>query len=218
MIKCCMFDLDGTLLDTLKTITYYVNETLQKYGIKPITEDECKKFVGDGTKILFERIFSSRGVNDADLCYQAMLEYKVEYDKEPYYLTKAYDGMPELISALLSKGIRLAVLSNKPHSATEPIISRYFPNSFEKVRGVREVYPVKPNPAVAFELLEEMSLKPDEVMYIGDTNVDMQTGKNFGAGLTVGVLWGFRDKDELVSCGADITVSHPDMILREVSR
>ena len=213
MIKYAIFDLDGTLLDTITTITYYVNLVLRRYNIREISEDECKYFVGNGAKTLIDRVAASREVTDKELICRIFSEYNEEYNKDTLYLTKPYDGIPELLAALKERKIQLSVLSNKPDDTTRNIIPSFFPGVFTVVRGGREGTPLKPMPDGVLEILKDLGAESDEVMYIGDTNVDMQTGKNAGAGITVGVSWGFREREELIESGADVIVDNPCEII-----
>lgn len=207
--------MDGTVLDTITTITYYVNETLKKFGIREISEDECKVFVGNGARILIERIFESRK------CDRAMLEdvlasYNAAYDENPVYKTAPFDGILDLLSALKARGIKVGIVSNKPDFLTRPLARDFFGELVDLAVGGKEGVPLKPAPDAVLNMLKELSVSPDECAYIGDTGVDMQTGTNVGAALTIGVLWGFRKKEELVSHGADVIVTRPEEILGEV--
>ena len=204
MIKAFIFDLDGTLLNTIVTITHYVNLTLAYVGLSPISEEECKMFVGNGARKLITRALASRGVTDAETVERALLYYNSKYDADSLYLTSPYNGIPEMLGALSERGIRLAVLSNKPDSATKPIIAGFFPGLFDIVEGGRDGVPLKPDPHALKDIMEKLSVSESEVVYVGDTGVDMQTGKNAGVARTVGVSWGFRSRDELTSCGADV--------------
>lgn len=213
MIKCAIFDLDGTLLDTINTIAYYVNLTLQKYGISPISIEEAKVFAGDGARNLISRSLDSRGEYRSEEFFERVFcEYKEAYDREPLYLTEVFPGIHELIENLRSRGIRLAVLSNKPQSATESVVSHFFNNEFDLVLGARDGVPLKPDPAGVDFALSQMGFTKEELIYVGDTSTDMITGKSCGACITVGVLWGFRGKDELMRYGADLIVSEPHEI------
>ncbi len=208
-----MFDLDGTLLSTLPTITHYVNKTLQNHNIFPITEEECKGFIGDGARKLIHRSLASRGAFTSELESVIYNEYLTSYDCDPYYMTEPYEGIPELISALRGAGIICAVISNKQDFSTKSAISHFFGDAFAEVRGGVDGVPLKPDPTAALSMLSSLGVSPDEVMYIGDTAVDMRTGKNINAALTVGVLWGFRDRSELEAGGADLIISAPDEIM-----
>lgn len=213
MIKYVIFDLDGTLLDTLTTITYYVNLILEREGIKPISEEECKYFIGHGAKTLIRRTLDSRGTFDAETAYRVWKEYNREYNLNTLYLTEPYEGIRELLEELKKRSIRLAVLSNKPDDTTNNIIPSFFSDTFDVVHGGREGIELKPSPDGVFEIYKELGASPDEVIYVGDTNVDMQTGRAAGAKITVGVSWGFRTRDELIEAGADTVVDSPLEIL-----
>ncbi len=214
MIKCVMLDLDGTLLNTLSTITYYVNLILQKYAIPPIKEEDCKRFVGDGAKMLVRRTLEFCGICDADFEARFLEEYMAEYNKAPLYLTAPYEGIPELVSALASSGIKLAVVSNKQHAAVISVVESFFCGCFDMAEGGKEGIPLKPAPDVPLAVLASIGCSPAECAYVGDSEVDMKTGKNFGAAYTVGVSWGFRDKKVLADSGADIIIDKPAELLR----
>ena len=213
MIKYCIFDLDGTLLNTIDTIAYYVNNALQKYGIPPISIEEAKQFVGDGAEKLILRSLEAKAPTRLSLLDGVLTEYKEAYDTEPLYLTEAYEGILKLIRELKERKIALAVLSNKPHSALCAVVSHYFGDSFTVVQGALPGVSLKPDPAPLLSVIGRIDATAGEVMYIGDTGVDMKTGKNAGVALTVGVSWGFRDRAELWECGADRVVDTP----REIS-
>ena len=214
MIKCCVFDLDGTLLNTLDTITYYVNKMLVAHGISPITKEECSAFVGNGADSLIRRTLASRGIFDERLCCEYLAEYKGYYDENPYCLTTPYEGICETLRKLKERGVSLAVLSNKPERATRAAVGRFFPDTFEIVLGGRDGVPLKPNPIGALEILDRLSLTPNECAYVGDTEVDVRTAKNFCAGVCIAVLWGFRTKKELLFSGAEIFANRPSQILK----
>lgn len=203
MIKALIFDLDGTILNTITTITHFVNETLQKYGILAITESECKTFIGDGARKLIERSLDSRGALSADTLDKILPEYNAAYDENPFHLTEPYEGIPELLSRLKSRGVKLGVISNKPHPTTVSAIAHFYPDTFDVVFGGREGVPLKPSTLAAEEMLAELGVSADEVIYVGDSGVDMTFGKAFGAAYSLGAGWGFRTKEELISAGAD---------------
>ncbi len=217
MIRACIFDMDGTVLDTVETICYFVNETLAKYGARGISVDECRLFVGNGARRLIERAVASRGIAPT-LIPQIIDEYNVAYAANPTYLTRPYDDVCELIAALRHRGISVGIASNKPHFVTRPLAEHFFGDSVGAVLGARDGVPLKPDPSAARAVLEALGASPTECAYIGDTGVDMQTGKNLGATLVVGVSWGFREREELAANGADVIVNEPLQILREVAR
>lgn len=214
MIKCAVFDLDGTLLDTLTTIAYYCNKTLETLKLEPIEKEKYKYFVGDGARLLIKRILEYREFSVSEERLEEILEnYLSSYNKNPGYLTAPYEGIPDLLKSLKEKGIALAVLSNKPESSVLPLIEKFFPeNTFAIIKGQRDDIPKKPDPTALFDILKKLNATPHECLYVGDTSTDMQTGKNAGA-KTVGVLWGFREKEELIKNGADLLSTTPKEIL-----
>lgn len=213
MIKACIFDLDGTLLNTVAGITYFINRTLSHYGIPAITEEETKRFIGNGARKLIERTLASMGIADPDLNERVLREYNDAYDRDNTYLTLPYDGIPETLSVLKARGIRLGVLSNKPDRTAKATVSHFFPNIFDCVLGGRDGIPLKPDPAGAREIFCHLGVMPEEVLYFGDTATDMMTGHSAGACRTVGVLWGFRDRKELEEAKADLLIAHPSELL-----
>ena len=211
MIKCCVFDLDGTILDTISTITYYVNKTLQKFGYGEITEEQCKHFVGNGARKLIERTLAHFGLTDAELVNTVLDAYDKAYKSAPYHLTDCFPGMAELLLALRARGIKLAVVSNKQDAITREAVSHFYPDTFDAVLGGRDGVALKPAPDAPLALISGLGFSPDEVAFIGDTSVDVETGINMGAGLVIGVSWGFRKIDELSR--ADAIANHPAEIL-----
>lgn len=215
MIKACIFDLDGTLLNTLTTIRYYVNQTISELGLSPISTEECCSFIGLGARHLIHSTLKSKGIEDAALTESTLKAYNARYDADTLYLTEPYDGILEMIDDLLSSGIRLAVLSNKPDPTTTDIVYKFFPGSFTVVHGGKPGVPLKPDPTALLSTIDELGCSPDEVMYIGDTGVDVLTGKNAAVCKTVGVSWGYRPVGELSECGADVIIDHPKDIVSE---
>jgi phosphoglycolate phosphatase len=216
-MKAVIFDLDGTLLDTIDDIADSMNEVLGRYGLPLHSVDEYKIFVGDGVTNLVNRSAAAAPAAGHSLS-QIETEYRAEYIKRQADKTKPYDGMPETLSALAQRGIKMAVFSNKPYNATLEVVAHYFPGIyFDAIIGQRPGYPIKPNPSGAMEILEIFGLPREEVLYVGDTGTDMQTAK--AAGLkAVGALWGFRERDELVQNGADILAERPQGILKYCTR
>lgn len=196
MIKLAIFDLDGTLLDTLDTITYYVNKTLQKYGIKPYAREELRPFIGKGARNLITRALEARGALESLDFDELFAYYNAEYDASPYYLTHPYEGIPELIEELKGAGISLAVLSNKPEISTRACIEHFF-RGFDIIRGGRAEVPLKPAPDALYSIMDELSVTPMEVAYIGDSEVDIETMKNAPVAIPISVTWGLRTTGEL---------------------
>lgn len=211
MIKTCIFDLDGTLINSLPAIAHFGNTALSAYGF-PIHETEKYKYlVGDGAAVLVHRML---GEYDTDENYKKVkAEYDRLYESDVLYDTFPYDGIKELLSNLKQNGIKIAVLSNKPHNVTSMVVTKLFgENTFDICFGQRNNIPKKPAPDGALIICKELGCAKDEVIFIGDTNVDIRTGKNAGF-TTIGVLWGFRDENELKEANADYIVSSTDKIL-----
>ena len=202
-INCAVFDLDGTLLNTIKTITHYLNFALQKSGLSPVSEQECSGFVGDGVRMLILRAIEARGEYTDSLFARMLEDYNTAYDAEPHHLTEVYEGVGEMLRTLAESGVRLAVLSNKPHFATCATIERFFPDTFDVVLGGREGVPLKPNPTALIDAIASLGASPAQCAYIGDSDVDMLTARNAGVALSVGASWGYRSREVLIESGAD---------------
>lgn len=212
MIKCCIFDLDGTLLNTIDTIAYYGNNALESYGFKPIETERYKKFVGNGAEILVRRMLEYYACDDEEIFKNVYKHYNDAYNNDVLYKTDVYEGIRSLLEILKKNGTKIAVLSNKPDFAAKAVVDIFFgKNYFDIVFGQRENVPIKPDPAGAFEIMNLFDVKKEECLYIGDTGVDMKTGKSAGL-YTIGALWGFRDKAELDEYGADVVVATPEDI------
>ncbi len=213
MIKACLFDLDGTLLDTLTTITYYCNLSLENFGFETIDKEECKYMVGNGAKKLVERMLEKIGEYNEQNYHKVYKYYMENYDANPSYLTEPYDGICDMLAELKKMGIKVGVISNKPHFATTEVCKEKIDASLtDCVRGQIEGVKIKPDPEGPMAVLETLGANGAECVYIGDTAVDMHTGKNIGA-YTVGVSWGFRSTEELRASGADAIISHPGELL-----
>lgn len=209
MVRCCIFDLDGTLLDTLTALRITVNCMLEHFGYPPVGEDKIKRFVGDGYKMLVERALLDAGDEGLAHYEEGLRVYTELFAVHSMDEVKPYDGIVELLAAMKERGIRIAVLSNKPHERTVENIEAVFGKGyFDLVAGERPEIPRKPNPAGVYRILETLGVQPEDCLYFGDTNTDMQTG--LGAGLvTVGVTWGFRERAELESYDPQYVVDHP---------
>lgn len=203
MKKLCIFDLDGTLLNTLDSIAYYVNDTMKHFGLPVIETEKIRTFVGNGAKNLISR---SLRYNGSELDAEKVLSVYIEkYNSDALYLVKPYDGIRELLSKLHENGVTLAVLSNKPHSSTSIMIDKIFGKDlFSVVRGPYNNEKVKPDPAVANEIAK--GFEKENCFFIGDSDVDIKTGRN-ALMHTIGVTWGFRDRDVLQNAGAEKIVS-----------
>lgn len=213
MFKACILDIDGTLLDSVESIAYVANQVLKEYGLTPQPVESYKYFAGDGADELMKRALRAAGDPEMIHYEEGRTLYREIFAKDPFYHVKAFDGMPETLLALKKKGVRLAVLSNKPHpAAVKAIEGIYGKACFDVILGQREGMKRKPSPEGAWLIADNFGVPPKECMYVGDTNTDMQTGKSAGM-YTIGVTWGFRDRSELVENCADIIIDHPTELI-----
>lgn len=212
MIKLAIFDLDGTLLDTLGDLADACNHALAQCGCPPHEKDAYRHFVGRGIMNLFRSSLPESMRSDEMV--EKMKEHFI-----PYYnahkcdLTQPYSGICELLDNLKDKGIKLAVASNKYQEGTEQLVGRYFGKyDFTAILGQREGKPIKPDAGIIYEAIGlSGGISTDEVIYCGDSNVDMETGKN-ACVKTIGVTWGFRDRDELSAYDPWLIVDNPEQI------
>lgn len=218
MIKACIFDCDGTLLDTLVSIMYCANRALADFGFAQFEAEAYKKLVGDGARVLIERCLKKAGDERCGAFDEVFPRYREYFKKDCMYQVKPYQGMEELLHTLKKKEIRLAVLSNKPHAETAKVIEDSFEKGmFDFVLGQKEEIRRKPAPDGALLIAKEFGVKPQECLYIGDTGTDMQTGNAAGMH-SVGVLWGFRDQAELEQYHAEALAEHPRDIAEILTR
>ena len=205
MIRAVLFDLDGTLTDTIQDISDAMNRSLRLHGLPEWTVAEYCYLVGDGAKILAQRAVRDR----QDLALSVQKEYQAYYETHTRVKSKPYDGVPEMLQAMTDRGFPLAVFSNKPDADTKNVVSYFFPDvDFKVVRGQVEGVPVKPDPMGALAVADSLGVRPEEVLYLGDTATDMHCAVNAGM-QPVGVLWGFRKRDELEESGAKWIIAHP---------
>ena len=211
--KAAIFDMDGTLVDTLEDIADSVNETLELFKFPVRSLDEIRQFVGNGARKLIERSLPAEKSSDEKFVDEVLKSYDGVYKKNLTNKTKLYDGIAELLTELNAKKIPLGICTNKQHFAALEIAEKILqPFKFEKIFGDEKGQPRKPNPARVLKIAESFNVQPAEVAYFGDTAVDMNTANNAGF-LPVGVTWGFRPKSELVESGAKIIINHPLEIL-----
>ena len=213
MYKACIFDLDGTLTDTLESLTYSVNATLRELHLPAITSEQCKSFVGSGARFLIERALEASGDSELVRVEEAMKIYGRIFKAHCTYRVAPYEGIVDMLKTLKDAGIRMAVLSNKPHLQTIDVVREFFgEDTFLHVQGQQEGVPRKPDPTAALLIAEKLGVDPKECVYIGDSDVDMQTGNAAGME-TVGVSWGFRTKDVLIEHGAKHTIDYPKELI-----
>lgn len=216
MYKYVIFDLDGTLLNTLDDLGDAGNYTCRQMGWPEHSIDAYRYFVGNGMEKLVERFTPEkhRTTDELKTAYDIFMPY---YNAHKEDKTRPYAGIAELLSALRASDVKFAVLTNKADHLAKPVMERYFPGVFSFVQGALPGRPTKPDPALLHELMNQMGAVPPETLFVGDSNVDIRTAKN--GGLTgCGVLWGFRTREELLEEGADVLVETPeqlaDLILR----
>lgn len=215
-MKACIFDLDGTLTNTLESMTYSVNLTLKEMGLSQITKDQCRMFVGNGARVLIEESLKVSGDPKASRIEEGMKIYGRIFDQNCTYHVTPYEGIPEMLKALKDRGIHLAVLSNKPDRQTVKVVKEIFgDNIFDYAQGQKDGIRRKPEPDGVWYLMEQMQVSKEECLYIGDSEVDAATGKNAGL-KTIGVLWGFRDRKTLETAGEDHLIERPEELLQFV--
>ena len=211
MIKLVLFDLDGTLVDTLCDLADSTNYALGKMGFATHDTEKFRYFVGDGIAKLIERALPE-DKRSAEIHKECLTIYKNYYKDHYMDKSRPYDGVNELISCLKEKGMRLAVISNKHHEMAVTVANTLFPDMFDIVYGQKENSPAKPDPTLTLEIINNLGATPDETVMIGDSGMDMAVAVNAKC-RGIGVLWGFRTEEELRECGADYIVSHPSQIV-----
>ncbi len=213
-VLTAVFDLDGTLLNTIDDLMNATNQALEEYGFPTHPVEKYYYFVGSGARNLVRRALPPDVESSA---YEAVYaRYSALYEQHWNVCTRPYPGIPELLGQLRDMGVRMPVVSNKIHARTCQVIDAYFPGVFDAVLGNRPDVPLKPDPAAVFEALELMGGSPADSFYLGDTSVDLETGKNAGI-YTAGALWGFRP-EEIVRCDADILCRTPADALAAAKR
>lgn len=217
MIKLAIFDLDGTLLDTLGDIAGACNHALTACGCPVHEVGEYKRFVGSGIMNLFRRALPEEQRTE-EMVIRMKNAFVQYYDIHKDDTTSPYPGIRNLLKNLSAKGIALAVASNKYQEATEELVARYFGDyNFTCVLGQRDGHPIKPDAGIIFEAMAACEgVRPDEVIYCGDSDVDMQTGANAGV-KTVGVTWGFRSREELAAYSPCLLADNPEEIFNFIA-
>ena len=203
-MKACIFDLDGTLTDTLESLVYSVRATLREMGLPEITKEQCRTFVGNGARRLMERL------------EEGMQVYGRIFDENCTYHVTPYEGIVKMLEALKDRGIKLAVLSNKPHAQAVKVVRKIFGDGvFDYVSGQQEGIRRKPAPDGVWHILEVLGAEASECLYVGDSEVDIETGKNAGL-KTISVTWGFRSEQELREADPEHMIAKPADLLAYV--
>ena len=212
-MNAVMFDLDGTLADTLKDIHAAANHALVALEGRRIDLDRCRQLVGRGAAQL---IRSALETADEDLVDEGVRRFKAHYDQHGLTFTRPYEGIDALLAELCRRDVPRVVWSNKPDPAVQQVVRHLFPDSgFSVVRGHRPGpggHALKPEPAGALAICKDVGIAPAHWLYVGDTEIDMQTAAAAGF-FAVGVLWGFRDERELTESGARVIIRHPREVL-----
>ena len=211
MKHAVIFDLDGTLLNTLGDLRAATNHALEVRGLPPHSMEEIRQFIGNGIRLLICRAMPE-GTPEAEID-AALDDFKAYYAAHIHDRTVPYDGIPQLLTALRKRGIQVAVLSNKIDSASQQLIEYFFPGKTDVVFGAHVGVPRKPDPTSCRMVMQQLGVQPEQVLYVGDSGTDMQTAKNAGL-YAVGVTWGFRSKEVLLKYGADVLVHRPEQILQ----
>lgn len=209
MRKLVVFDLDGTLSDSIHSIKYCADRAVAPLGYGPFSEEEYKYFVGDGAANLIRRALAAGGDAEGVHFEETFARYLEFFAVDYMYEVKPYEGVLELLDALKERGVQLAVLSNKPHAETVLVVESLFGKGrFDVIQGQVEGVPIKPDPAGVFRIWERVGGSGETTLYLGDTATDMKTGKSAGA-FTVGALWGFRKREELEEARSDAVIARP---------
>jgi len=214
-IQAIIFDLDGTLLNTLDDLADSTNRVLSQHGHPTHPTEAYKYFVGDGIDKLAFRVLppEKRDEKNISIFVQALRDHYGRHWKDQ---TRLYDGIEDMLSELSRLGIKLAILSNKPHHLTEITVSHYFADwNFVEVAGAIDDIPKKPDPAGAIRIIDKMKIAPENFLYLGDTSTDMKTANGAGV-FAIGALWGFRTESELLQSGAEAVISSPSQILDHI--
>lgn len=209
MKKAVIFDLDGTLSDSINSIKYCGDAALATVGYGPFDVEEYKYFVGDGAANLVKRALIAGGDTELTCFEKAFAEYKKIFKENCMYEVRPYEGIRELLATLKERGVKLAVLSNKPHAETINVVEALFGTGyFDVLQGQKDTVAIKPSPEGVFQILKQLDMRAEDILYLGDTATDMKTGKSAGA-FTVGALWGFRKREELEESHADAIIAYP---------
>ncbi|MCK4623702.1 MAG: HAD family hydrolase [Phycisphaerae bacterium] len=211
--QAVLFDLDGTLLDTIDDLADSMNAALERLGCPGHGVDEYRLFVGDGVDTFARRVLPEDR-QDEPIVARCVELLQAEYANRWNVKTRPYDGVAEMLNGLAARGLAMAVLSNKPDDSTKLCVANLLPDwRFDMVQGVADGFTPKPDPAGALKIAETIGIAPGEFLYLGDTNTDMQTATAAGM-YPVGATWGFRPADELSANGAKTLINHPTDLLK----
>ena len=211
--KAVLFDLDGTLVDSLEDLAGSMNAVLEKCGYETHELQAYRRFIGDGMITLVRRVLPAAVVKNDRIVNSCLEAVSAEYSRNWSCKTKPYPGVKKLLHSLVEAGIRTAVLSNKPDSLTQLVVTELFSaETFDVIRGHQDGIPKKPNPASTLGIVNCLSVEPFECLFVGDTDTDMITASRAGM-YGVGATWGFRQPDELIANGAKTLIDQPEQLL-----
>ncbi len=216
MIKAVLFDLDGTLVNSLQDLANATNYATAFFGVPAHDTEEFKYFVGDGIDKMIERAMPEN-LKDRETVSRARIKFHEFYDIHYADNTCTYNGMPQLVQKLKNMGIKVAVVTNKAEPAALEVVNRLYGDVFDLVFGQREGVPTKPDPTLTLMAMDMLGVSPQECVFIGDSGMDVKTGVNSGA-LPVGVLWGFRKAEELLENGAKHLIDHPEQLINIINQ
>lgn len=208
--KTYVFDLDGTLIDTLQDLTNAVNVAMDKMGYPQRTVSEVRSFVGNGIPVLVKRSVPD-GTGEED-CKKALAYFSEYYLEHLSDFTRPYDGVIELVDKISGQGGKTAVVTNKAHDAAQKVVRGFFGDRFDVIVGKMDEFPPKPAPESVYYAMKALKALPEDCVYIGDSDVDVATAHNAGLPC-IGVTWGFRDRELLRECGAEYIVDTPSEII-----
>ncbi len=209
-MKAILFDLDGTLCNTLQDLADATNTVLARHGFAPRPTENFKQYVGNGAKMQLKRAIGEEIPEDLFATIHG--EYLDYYGSHYLVKTTPYDGVKQTVQALYEKGITMAVVTNKPQPMAVDIVNALFEGQMQGVWGNNPDFPLKPDPSMTLHVMAQLKADPSQTLFVGDSGVDMQTAKN--AGLTaVGATWGFRGKEELAQAGADHLIDNAEELL-----
>lgn len=215
MIKALIFDLDGTLVNSIGDLADSTNYALSQMGFPCHETEEYNYLVGYGIVKLIEGALPSyaKTADNIEKCFELFMEY---YKQHYCVKTRVYPGISELLQSLKDNDYKIAVVSNKSQEMTQKVVKKFFGNIFDNVAGKRDGFATKPDSALTLEIVRQLGVKPKNCILVGDSGIDMATAVNGGL-FPLGVLWGFRTKDELIENGAEYTVSSPHEIFEIIS-
>ena len=217
MIKAIIFDLDGTLLDTLEDLANACNYALKRCGFNEHKVNDYTRFVGNGRYVLIKRIVPEEYRENEEVISKVLRYFDEYYSKHMIDMTKPYDGIMDMLDVLKNKEVKLAVVSNKPHEFADDVVKKYFGDIFNIAYGQRPNHKAKPDPETVNEVINLFKVHKEECLYVGDSDVDIKTAINAEV-QSVGVAWGFRGTEELLEAGANYIINTPEELLNLLNK